>query len=102
MLVQKLNAIFLQQFEGQIAAVEFSQENNRVDHREVGVARSRGVLVRMDSDRGGSVVSERRQIDEQRPSRRPQQRPTVDRVSRRQRQQEDARQHGCGGGLVGK
>lgn len=86
MLVQKLNAIFLQQFEGQIDAVEFSQENNRVGHRKVGVARCRGVPVRMDSDRGGSVVIERRQIDEQRPPRRPQQRPTVDGISRCQRQ----------------
>jgi hypothetical protein len=102
MLVQKLNAIFLQPFEGQMGGVEFSQENNRVDNREVGVARCCGVPVRMDSDCGGSVVSERRQIDEQRPPRRPQQRPMVDRVSRCQRQQEGARQHGCGGGLVGK
>jgi hypothetical protein len=55
-----LNAILLQQFEGQIAAVEISQENDRVGHRKVGVARCRDVSVRMDGDCSGSVVSERR------------------------------------------
>lgn len=102
MLVQNLNAIFLQQFEGQIAAIEFSQENHRVGHRKVGVARCRSVRVRMDGDRSGSVVSERRQIDEQRPPCRVQQRSTIDRIHSRQRRKKGAGQRGGSGSVVGK
>ena len=102
MLVQNLNAIFLQQFEGQIAAIEFSRENNRVGHRKVGVARCRGIPFRMDSDHGGPMVSKRRQIDEQRPPCRSRQRPALDRISGCQRQQKSAGRGDGGGGVVGK
>jgi hypothetical protein len=63
MLVQKLNATFLQQFEGQIGAVEFSQESHRVGYRKMGVAGCRGIPFRMDGDGGGSLVRQRRTHD---------------------------------------
>jgi hypothetical protein len=77
-LVRFLNATILQQCEGQTCGIEFSQENDRVDHREVGVASGGSGAVRMDGDGGGALVERDRQFDEQRPSGRAQQRSPFD------------------------